>query len=331
MLKQGPFFINLNLRISILTLTVLIACGCMPKADTSAPEVLIDRPKVSFTFDDGITTDILHYPFEDWNEMILASLRKEELTAAFFVTGRNKQDAKGRFLLDTWSKEGHLIANHTFTHPSFHSEERTVEDFEEELLKTDKVISSYDTYTKLFRFPYLKEGKTKEQIEGYRAVLEQHDYRNGHVTIDASDWYVNSQLISYMRQEEADTTEIDKYSSFYLQHILERANFYDSLAYALTDRHIPHTLLLHHNLSSALFLGDLIAKFKEEGWEVVDADEAFQDPFFSKVPGTHPAGESLVWSLAKETGEYEAILRYPAEDSQYEIPKMEKFGLQIRD
>lgn len=321
----------MKVKVEILILFGLLLWSCQPAEDQTAEEQPKSKPKVSFTFDDGITTDILDYPFEDWNEMILASLRKEDLTAAFFVTGRNKQDVKGRFLLDSWSKEGHLIANHTFTHPSFHNEERTVEDFEEELLKTDKVISNYNTYSKLFRFPYLKEGKTKEKIEGYRAVLKQHGYRNGHVTIDASDWYVNSQLIKFMRQEGADTTEIAKYKDFYLQHILERANFYDSLAYQLTDRHIPHTLLLHHNLSSALFLGDLITKFKEEGWEVVNAAEAFQDPFFAKVPGTKPAGESLVWSLAKETGEYEGILRYPAEDSQYEIPKMEKFGLLIRD
>lgn len=319
------------MKVEILLFLGLFLWSCQPAADQLIEEQPKTKPKVSFTFDDGITTDILHYLFEDWNEMILTSLREEELTAAFFVTGRNKQDAKGRFLLDTWSKDGHLIANHTYSHPSFNREELGPDDFEDELLKTDKVISSYDTYTKLFRFPYLKEGKTQEKIEGFRNVLQQHGYRNGHVTIDASDWYVNSQLIKYMKGATVDTAEMAKYKSFYLQHILERANFYDSLAYQLTERRIPHTLLLHHNLTSALFLGDLIAKFKAEGWEVVDADDTFQDPFFSKVSSTKPAGESLVWSLAKETGEYEAILRYPAEDSQYEIPKMKEFGLQIQD
>jgi len=84
---------------------------------------------------------------------------------------------------------------------------------------------------------------------------------------------------------------------------------------------------LHHNLTSALFLGDLIQKFKEEGWSVINADTAFQDEFFKEIPETNPAGESLVWSLAKATGKYESILRYPAEDSRYEIPKMKKLGL----
>lgn len=41
----------------------------------------------------------------------------------------------------------------------------------------------------------------------------------------------------------------------------------------------------------------------------------------------NPAGESLIWSLAKESGKYEDELRYPAEDSRYEIPKMKELGI----
>lgn len=318
------------MRVEIIVLFGLFIWGCQPTAERSVEEQSRSKPKVSFTFDDGITTDVLHYAFEDWNEMILSSLREAGLQAAFFVTGANKRDEKGKFLLRSWSNQGHLIANHTFTHPSFNSDERTVAYFETELLKTDEVISSYDTYTKLFRFPYLKEGKTEEKIEGYRAVLKQHDYKNGHVTIDASDWYVNSQLIKYLGQEDPDTAVVTKYRAFYLDHILERARFYDSLAYQLTERHIHHTLLLHHNLTSALFLTDLMARFKAEGWELVPASKAFEDEFFDYQPTTNPAGESLVWSIAKESGNYEDLLRYPAEDSQYEIPKMKAVGLQIR-
>jgi len=317
------------MKVRILIIIALIVSGCLSKPDTRKQEDTRDKPKVSFTFDDGITNDILGYKFEDWNKMILTALEKEGLTAAFFVTGSNKLDEKGRYLLDSWSRAGHLIANHTFTHPSFNNEKVSVEDFEKELLNTDRIISTYDTYTKLFRFPYLKEGNTEEKINGFRKVLSQHGYQNGHVTIDASDWYVNNQLIKFLRKEIADTIEVVKYKEYYLQHILERAHFYDSLAYQMTNRRIPHTLLLHHNLTSALFLDDLIERFQEEGWEIVHAQEAFQDDFFDHVPTTNPAGESLVWSMAKETGKYEDILRYPAEDSQYEIPKMKKLGIQI--
>jgi len=124
-----------------------------------------------------------------------------------------------------------------------------------------------------------------------------------------------------------EKTEIGRFKDFYLQHIMERANYYEKLSYEMNGRYINHTLLLHHNLTSALFLGDLIKKFKEEGWEVINADKAFEDNIFEIIPDPHFAGESLIWSLAKQSGEYDQSLRYPAEDSQYENEKMNKLGL----
>ncbi len=42
---------------------------------------------------------------------------------------------------------------------------------------------------------------------------------------------------------------------------------------------------------------------------------------------TLPAGESLLWALAKETGKFENELRYPGEDDVYENPKMDELKL----
>jgi hypothetical protein len=38
-------------------------------------------------------------------------------------------------------------------------------------------------------------------------------------------------------------------------------------------------------------------------------------------------GESLVWAIAKETGKYDAQLRYPGKDDVYEKEPMDKLGL----
>ena len=319
---------------AIFLIITLIVGACQPKSEQvekTAPTTkkleLPNKPKVSFTFDDGITRDIATYQFKDWNEMILSAMEEEGLTSVFFVTGRNKLDEKGKYLLNSWSEKGHVIANHTFTHPNFNSEKVSVRDFEDELLRTDQVISSYSTYAKLFRFPYLKEGNTEEKIAGFRSVLKKHGYKNGYVTIDASDWYIDGELRKFIQEKGSEHPKIEIYKAFYLQHILERAHYYEDLSYRITGRNIPHTLLLHHNLTSALFLGDLIMRFKEEGWEVGDANVAFQDTLFEHTPKVNPAGESLIWSLAKESGEYEDELRYPAEDSRYEIPKMKELGI----
>jgi hypothetical protein len=126
------------------------------------------------------------------------------------------------------------------------------------------------------------------------------------------------------REPNADPTP---YRDFYLQHMWERAQYYESLAQIVLGRPVKHTLLMHFNLLNGLFLGDLMEVFKTKGWQWVDADEAFADPVFSAKPRIVPAGESIIWALAKESGKIDRRLRYPAEDAEYETAKMNKLGL----
>ena len=283
------------------------------------------QPTVSFTFDDGVTNDMPSYAFERWNNMLLGHLDKAGVKSVLFSMGHNKLDEKGMSLLASWNDRGHRIGNHTFSHPNYNSKTVTFEQFRDEFLKNDSLISKYSNYQRLFRFPYLKEGDTREKVDRFRALMEEHQYRNGHVTIDASDWYVDSRLRNRLRKDP--NASIDGFRKFYLEHLYNRAIYYEDLAFKITGRHISHTLLLHHNLTSALFLGDLIALFRSRGWKIIDAEEAFRDEIFQRQPANLPAGESLIWALAKESGKFEALLRYPAEDSKYEMDEMDRLGL----
>lgn len=67
--------------------------------------------------------------------------------------------------------------------------------------------------------------------------------------------------------------------------------------------------------------------FEKAGWEWISAEKAFEDPVFRHEPQTLPAGESLVWALAAESGKFKDRLRYPGEDNVYEKPKMDALGL----
>lgn len=283
------------------------------------------QPIVSFTFDDGVTDDMPGYPFEQWNKLLLNHLDSAGIKTVFFVTGSNKTDAKGQCLLKHWKDRGHKLANHTFSHPNYNSKATTFEKFKTEFLRTDAIINKFSNYFRFFRFPYLKEGDTKEKVNLFREFMKGQNYRNGYVTIDASDWYINSRLRN--RLKENPSADIEAFRKFYLDHLFSRAMYYEELAFKLTGRHIKHTLLLHHNLASALFLGDLVKMFKAKGWKVIDAEEAFTDPIFQSNPSNIPAGESLIWALAKERGKFDAILRYPAEDSTYEKDRMDQLGL----
>lgn len=303
----------------------LFLISCNEPSQTAKETIRPSQPKISFTFDDGITYDILNYPFEEWNHKILKSLEEENLTAVFFVTGVNKLDKRGQFLLKSWNDKGHRIANHTFSHPNYNSKNISTEDFKYEFLKTDSIINSLENHIPLFRFPYLKEGNDSLKITAFREFLKNQNHKNGYVTIDASDWYVNSRLIKKLRKDSS--TDLEKFKKFYLDHLLDRANYYEKLSFEMHGRHIPHTILLHHNLTSALFLGDLMNHFKKNNWKLIDADIAFTDSVYNALPDNIPAGESLIWAQAKESGKYENQLRYPAEDSRYEESKMDSLGL----
>lgn len=311
----------------LLLLLTAVACGLTtsfgPIRNAQPGEAV--TPKIAFTFDDGSIQDFGEYKLEAWNQRLLDQLKKHKIKAILFSAGANKSSPKGKYVLSSWNNSGHLIANHTFSHVYFNSENTTLEAFKLELVKNDRIIKPYSNYFPYFRFPYLKEGDTKEKVDGFRAFMKQKGYKNGYVTIDASDWYIDARLVK--RLEENPKADLSGYKNYYKNHLFDRARYYDSLAYQLTNRRINHVLLLHHNLAAALFLDDLISYFKDKGWDVIDADQAYKDSIYNEVPTPIPAGESLIWALAKQSGRFEKELRYPAEDGEYEKPLMDQLGL----
>ncbi len=192
-------------------------------------------------------------------------------------------------------------------------------------MRNEDVLRGYSGFRKYFRFPALKEGQTRELRDRFRSFLALHGYRNGSVTIDASDWYYNQRLLARIEAEPG--FDVTLYRQPYLDHIWDRAQFYDQISRDVLERSVPHTLLIHYNLLNSLFLGDLLAMFRSRGWGVIDAEEAFADQVFTRQPDTAPAGESLIWALAKETGRFENRLRYPGEDDVYEKPTLDRLGL----
>ncbi len=315
------------MRILLLLLISLNGASSLksPLKQLATADRRAEKPKICLTFDDGNPRDMPGYKWQDRNALLLQHLQASNVKAIFFAYGQPLDNPQGKQILGQWSRAGHLIANHTYSHKSYNRSDLSFEAFAKDFLKNDSLIRQSPGYARFFRYPYLKEGNTAEKRDRFRELLKQHQYQNGYVTVDASDWYINNRLLKRLKGNPK--ADLEPFKQFYLQHLYERASYYDQLALQLTGRQIKHTLLLHHNLASALFVDDLIEMFKEKGWEIIDASEAYRDEIYQKAPQTLPAGESLIWALAKETGKYEHQLRYPAEDSKYEEKKMDQLGL----
>jgi hypothetical protein len=219
-------------------------------------------------------------------------------TRAFlFAVGQHVDNPHGSGILERWSAGGHLIGNHTYSHQALLGE-RKPEEFEQDILRNEELLGKYRSFRKWFRFPALKEGRTREIRDHIRSFLARHGYRNGAVTIDASDWYYDQRLVARLQNDRG--FDVTRYRDPYLNHIWDRTQFYDQLSRDVLGRSVPHTLLIHYNLLNSLFLGDLLQMFRSKSWGIIGADEAFSD---------------------------EDRLRYPGEDDVYEKPVLDKLGI----
>lgn len=285
----------------------------------------IVRPSVAITMDDFNTGQAWPESAGEVNRRLLRLFDKHGLRITMFVIGRNAEDRANRRLLGDWASAGHRIGNHTYSHFSINAPNHSLADFQSDMLKAERVLEPFKTYERIFRFPMLKEGNTVERRDGMREFLRAHGYRTGYVTVDASDWYYAARLQEHLRRESQFLA--DRFREPYVQHMRDRSLYYDGLAREVLGRSPKHTLLVHYSYLNACFLEAILDMYKGMGWNLIDSDQAYMDPVFHSKPQTLPAGESLIWALAKETGRYDSRLRYPGEDSIYEQPKLDSLGL----
>ena len=305
------------------TSTAILPRTSADAAESAAAAAAEGRPEIAFTFDDPKTAPGGNRGWQEVNERILAALAKHKVKSVLFVCGMRIDGDAGHDLLGAWDRGGHLIANHSYSH--FNLDKVTLAEFQADTLKNEPLIHSYPHFTRLFRYPMFKEGNTVGKRDGMRSFLQERGYRIGRATVDASDWAISARLED--RLKDNARAEVSGYRKFFLQHIWERTQYYHSLARQVVGHPVRHTVLLHHNVLNALFLDDLVSLLVDKGWRPVDAEYAYADPIYDRQPQCLPAGESLIWGLAKETGRFESQLRYPGEDDVYENPKMDALGL----
>jgi peptidoglycan/xylan/chitin deacetylase (PgdA/CDA1 family) len=273
---------------------------------------------VALTFDDGLNP---HTQAEavTWNANILRALATANLTAMLLPACQNVNTEAGMQLVTAWTGAGHSLANHTYSHRNLSSPKVSAAAFVADVEKCDKVLSGVRGWTARLRFPYLKEGDTAQKRDAVRRWMAKSGYRPAPVSIDASDWYYNDRFLDWRKAHPGGN--VDVYRQAYLAHLWNRASYYDELSKRVLGRSVKHVLLLHTNAINAAFLSDVIAMFRAKGWTIVSPEEAFADPVYALQPETLPAGEGIIWALAKQRG-VEA-LRYPAEDGEYEKPLLD--------
>jgi cellulose synthase/poly-beta-1,6-N-acetylglucosamine synthase-like glycosyltransferase/peptidoglycan/xylan/chitin deacetylase (PgdA/CDA1 family) len=143
-----------------------------------------NNKRIALTFDDG--PDPLYTP------QLLDMLSRESVSASFFVTGNNvvKYPDIARRLV----REGHVIANHTFSHINFNFSGPF--EGEQEINQTERVIAAATHHrTSFFRPPY--GGDTDQSLRNsLTAILtaQKLGLVNTSYNFDSNDWQFPSGL-----------------------------------------------------------------------------------------------------------------------------------------
>jgi peptidoglycan/xylan/chitin deacetylase (PgdA/CDA1 family) len=278
--------------------------------------------RLALTFDDGLDPQRLPIA-QDVNEALLDALDQAHVRAMFFPAMVKIGGDAGLPLVGRWSARGHWIGNHTYSHRSLSSAGVRLEDFTADAERADRSLAAIPRFRRMLRFPYLKEGNTLEKRDGIRQWMAHHGYRPAQVSIDTSDWYYDA--VHTQLHATGDMHAQRELQQAYIDHLIDRARFYDGLARKVLGRSPDHVMLLHLTPLNAAALPQIVSRFEGAGWTFVDPVKAYEDPVYRSSPRVLPAGESIVWSLATEAGVPD--LRYPAEDDRYEKPALRARGL----
>lgn len=259
--------------------------------------------RIALTFDDVPRDRGAFMTPDERTAKLIAGLKRAGVRqAAFFLNPGSlaKPDGVGgESRIRAYVAAGHAIANHSFSHP--HLNQLSPAEFLADVDAAGAWLKGRKGSRPWFRFPFLDEGGSdKAKRDAVRAGLRARGLRNGYVTVDGSDW--NLEALTVEAQRAGKAIDMAALRDLYVSTMVEAANFYDDLAKRTNGRSPAHVLLLHETDLAALFVPDLVAALKRDGWTITTADKAFSDPISKAMPDVPVAQGTLTEALAWEKG-----------------------------
>lgn len=260
-----------------------------------------ESKRIAITFDDAPRSDSRVMTGDQRTELFLASLEDADMPpATMFVTTQGIEKLEtGHHRIKAYADAGHLIANHSHSHQWL--SRTSLETYLADLDRAEQLLEGFANRRAWYRFPYLdEERQSKDKRDAMRMALADRELLSGYVTVDTFDWYMDSRWQEAVR----DGLPVDREAlkDTYVAMIIEASEHYHQLAKQWLDRQPAHVLLLHENDLAANFIDEAIAALRAEGWEIISADEAYQDPIAFELPDTLFSGMGRVSALAYDRG-----------------------------
>jgi peptidoglycan-N-acetylglucosamine deacetylase len=257
--------------------------------------------RIALTFDDIPRSAGAFLTPDERTTMLIAALEKANVKqAAFFLNpGKltSEQGKDGEDRIAAYIAAGHVIANHSNSHPKLAVTDADV--FLADVDAAELWLKPYKAYRPWFRFPYLDEGgDDKVKRDAIRAGLKVRGLRNGYVTADGSDWHLENLTIE--AKKNGLVMDMEALKKLYVTAQMSAVEYHDALARLTIGQSPAHVLLLHETDLAAMFLTDFVAELRRNGWEIITADQAYADPISTAMPDVPFSYGTLIGSMAWE-------------------------------
>jgi peptidoglycan-N-acetylglucosamine deacetylase len=264
-----------------------------------ATPVLAQQRRIALSFDDVPRGHGAFLSPDERTARLIAALKLAGVEqAAFFLNPAKLADpdgAGGEARIAAYVAAGHVIANHSNTHP--HLSSTSAEDYLADIDAAELWLKGRAGYRPWFRFPFLDEGGAdKLKRDAVRAGLAARGLRNAYVTADGSDW--NLEALTLAAKSQGQAMDMAALRRLYVASQMSAVEYHDELARRTIGRSPAHVLLMHETDLAALYLGDFIAELRAHGWTIITVDEAFADPLASVMPDVPLAVGTLTGSMA---------------------------------
>ncbi|MDX1459878.1 MAG: DUF6265 family protein [Xanthomonadales bacterium] len=270
------------------------------------------QKRITLSFDDAPRKDSAHFSGVERTRQLLESLASVQAPpVVFYATARNL-DFEGDARMRMYASAGHYIGNHSFSHRR--PGDLGVDAYLDDVRRADVLLRRYGTFVPLYRYPFLDEGRDIETRDALREGLAVLGYRNGYVTVDNYDFYIDG--LFQRAVEQGLAVNFERLRDIYVDILMQAVRHYDDVADRYLEHDPIHVLLLHENDLAAMFVDDLVMALRAEGWTLVDGMDAYDDSIARRVPDTLFNGQGRVAAIAEAAGAPRRALVHPLEDTE---------------
>ena len=262
---------------------------------------------IALTFDDLPVSTIGQNPEPEFRRQaaqitaaLLVVLKKHNVRATGFVNEvkLNTPGARDFYsgLLEDWLRDGHLLGNHSYSHPAFSAV--TLPAYEDDFLHGDVIVPLLLNYRgikqRYYRYPYHDTGDTAEKKLGFLSFLAAHGYLPAPMTFQNADWMYGELYDDALARK--DTAMADRLRKEYIAESQRNIEFIEKLSQMDFQRQIPQIADLHVNQMNADALDELLTVFERNGYRFVSMPEALADPAY-QTEDRFVGSDGLSWLM----------------------------------